>query len=99
MDKRQILKPVKKPQEVVKPLPAEPKEMNEEIFALPVRVGAPMVSLPSDLPGTRPKYATAVGLIRYADKLMRNESTSLADSLNWSGRTTGRVKKWLSEIF
>jgi cell division protein FtsA len=74
-------------------------EIAEEIFALPVRIGAPMVSLPNDLTGSRPKFATAIGLIRYADKLLKSENSKMDDSFNWSGRTTGRVKKWLSEIF
>ncbi|MBU0692437.1 cell division protein FtsA [bacterium] len=74
-------------------------EIAEEIFTMPVRIGAPNALMPDNMPGARPKYATAVGLIRYADKLMQSENSALPDGLNWPGRTTGKVKKWLSEIF
>ena len=74
-------------------------EIAEEIFALPVRIGAPTTSLPDSLPGARPKYATAIGLVSYADKLMRSENSAHMNGLNWTDRTTGKVKKWLSEIF
>jgi cell division protein FtsA len=74
-------------------------EIAEEIFAMPVRVGAPMDAMPDDLPGPRPKYATAFGLVRYADQSLRDAAAAGAEGKRWSDRTTGRVKKWISEIF
>jgi cell division protein FtsA len=74
-------------------------EIAEEIFALPVRIGAPIDELPENLPGPGPKYATAIGLIRYADACLNTQSGAAVDRVAWPGRSRGKVKKWLSEIF
>jgi cell division protein FtsA len=74
-------------------------EIAEEIFALPVRVGAPRESLPHNDLALGPKFATAVGLVHYAQSQIRSGEKSENDAHSWAGRTTGRVKKWFAEIF
>jgi cell division protein FtsA len=74
-------------------------ELAEEIFALPVRIGAPR-----DLPATDsiqigPKYSTAIGLVRYALTREDREPIATARGRHWQNAASGRVKEWLQGIF
>ncbi|MDD5089024.1 MAG: cell division protein FtsA, partial [bacterium] len=73
-------------------------EIAEEIFALPVRIGAPRDSFSEDSPALGPKYSTAVGLVRYAGK-EHNRPVSFDGQRGWAGRTTSRVRDWLQGVF
>jgi cell division protein FtsA len=74
-------------------------EIAEEIFALPVRVGAPQESLPGNGLALGPKFATAVGLVHFAQSQLRQGTAAADDSNHWAGRAAGKVKKMFSEIF
>jgi cell division protein FtsA len=74
-------------------------EIAEEIFAMPVRIGAPRDVAPEDGLRFGPKFSTAVGLVRYAHSKSREGEAT--DSLNgqWVRQTTGRVKEWFQGMF
>lgn len=73
-------------------------EIAEEIFALPVRIGAPRDSLAADAPALGPKFSTAVGLARYARKV-QSRSTLSNGQRGWASRTSNRVKDWFQGVF
>lgn len=74
-------------------------EIAEEIFALPVRIGAPQdIMIPNDL-GLGPKFATAVGLVKHGNRQWTEAARSGSRSESWTTRTTFRVRKFFSEIF
>jgi cell division protein FtsA len=74
-------------------------ELAEEIFALPVRIGAPQDSLHTDDLGLGPKFATVTGLVRYANRQYSEMLASGRLSESWTARTSHKVRKWISEIF
>jgi cell division protein FtsA len=74
-------------------------EITEEIFALPVRIGAPREATPGDGLGLGPKYATAVGLAHYALERTRRAELMDGEGGPWAQRTSGRIREWLQGIF
>lgn len=74
------------------------QELGEQIFELPTRIG-----YPRDVGGLKdvvnsPKYATAVGLLRYgAEKEGRNMTFRIRDE-NVFNRVLSRMKKWFSDV-
>jgi cell division protein FtsA len=74
-------------------------EITEEIFTMPVRIGAPRDQAPNDDLGLSPKFATAVGLVRYAHERTRAGEVSHPNGRSWGERTSGRVKEWFQGIF
>ncbi len=73
-------------------------ELAEEIFALPVRIGAPQELLPGDPLGLDPKFSTAVGLVKHAAEKYGNGDRMHSDGDNWVGRTSSKVKDWFQGI-
>jgi len=74
-------------------------EIAEEIFAMPVRIG-----VPRDVPAEAgllygPKFATAVGLTRYADQRLRSGENTDPGNGKWVRQTSGRVKEWFQGMF
>lgn len=74
-------------------------EIAEEIFALPVRIGAPHDNLNRHDLGLGPKFATAVGLVRQANRQYIEMISSGRSAESWTARTSIKVRKWFSEIF
>ncbi|MCB9366686.1 MAG: cell division protein FtsA [Calditrichaeota bacterium] len=74
-------------------------EIAEEIFALPVRIGAPRDRMDGRDLGLGPKYATAVGLVRQANKQYVDMMMSGRNAETWTAKTSLKVRKWFSEIF
>ncbi|MBI5059869.1 cell division protein FtsA [candidate division KSB1 bacterium] len=74
-------------------------ELAEEIFALPVRIGAPRDLPAHDSIHIGPKYSTALGLIRYALTRVEREPLAMANGRKWSNAASGRVREWLQGIF
>jgi cell division protein FtsA len=74
-------------------------EITEEIFTLPVRIGAPRDAAPGDGLGLGPKFATAVGLVRYAHQKTGGRELATNNGRAWKLRAPGRVKEWLQGIF
>jgi cell division protein FtsA len=73
-------------------------EIAEEVFALPVRIGAPRESAPDEDLALGPKFATAVGLARYAQRRMQS-GDGLRDSRERALRAPRRLKQWLQGVF
>ncbi len=77
------------------------QELAEQIFGLPVRIGAPInVGGIKDLVDN-PKYATAVGLLRYgAEKENSPEDFGVEHNVSTTsfGKIYNNIKRWLSEI-
>jgi cell division protein FtsA len=73
-------------------------EIAEEIFAMPVRIGAPRESAPGDGLGLGPKFSTAVGLVRYGYAKMQSGEAAGGGRHPWSPRAS-RLKEWLQGIF
>jgi cell division protein FtsA len=74
-------------------------EITEEIFTLPVRIGAPRDPGPGDGLGLGPKFATAVGLVRYAHQKTRGGEVANNNGRAWKLRAPGRVREWFQGIF
>ncbi|MFZ5433196.1 MAG: cell division protein FtsA [Calditrichota bacterium] len=74
-------------------------EIAEEIFAMPVRIGAPRDIVPNDELALGPKYSTAVGLARYAGRQTINRANADRGQRAWAQQTTSRVKQWLQGVF
>ncbi|MBK6909770.1 MAG: cell division protein FtsA [bacterium] len=74
-------------------------EIAEEIFALPVRVGTPVEMHGHDHAAYGPKFATAVGLVRYGNRQYVEMLASGGNSESWTSRTKVKVRKFFSEIF
>ncbi len=74
-------------------------EIAEEIFALPVRIGATQELVDGRDLGLGPKFATAVGLVRLANQQYIEMVTTGRNAESWTARTSHKVRKWLSEIF
>ncbi|MBU1983347.1 rod shape-determining protein, partial [bacterium] len=74
-------------------------EIAEEIFTLPVRIGSPRDSLTEDSPTLGPKFSTAVGLVRYAQRQAINGAAQMNGGSNWARQTTGRLRNWLQGVF
>jgi cell division protein FtsA len=74
-------------------------EITEEIFALPVRIGAPREEAPGDGLGLGPKFSTAVGLAHHALERTRLAAFEGESGDRWTSRTTGRIKEWFQGIF
>jgi cell division protein FtsA len=74
-------------------------EITEEIFTLPVRIGAPQEQAPGSELSLGPKFATAVGLIRYAAQHLRRGDVVDRSGRPWGKRATGNLKEWLQGIF
>jgi cell division protein FtsA len=73
-------------------------EVAEEIFALPVRIGAPNELLPGEDLGLNPKFSTAVGLVKHAAHRYAIGDRNLGDGDNWIGRTSSKVRNWFQGI-
>jgi cell division protein FtsA len=73
-------------------------EIAEEVFAMPVRMGAPRESAPDEELALGPKFATAVGLAHYAQRRMFSNDT-LRDSRERALRAPRRLKQWLQGVF
>ncbi len=74
-------------------------EIAEEIFAVPVRVGAPR-ELPLDSQmHFGPKYSTGIGLVRYALGQMSRKTSVNEEANQWRQRAPKRVKNWFQGIF
>ncbi len=81
------------------------RELAEQIFNMPVRIGSPY-----NVGGLReavdsPKYATAVGLLRYGvekeefeEVRIDSRQRSTASTTSWLETITVRMKKWFSDI-
>lgn len=74
-------------------------EMAEDIFAMPVRIGAPRDVSPEEGLQFGPKFATAVGLVRYAHEKTGIGEGSDAANGKWVRQTSGRVKEWFQGMF
>jgi cell division protein FtsA len=74
-------------------------EMAEEIFAMPVRIGAPRDVPPEDALQFGPKLATAVGLVRHAHQLRGSNHDVEDPNGRWMRETTGKVKEWFQGMF
>ena len=74
-------------------------EMAEEIFAMPVRIGVPRDVPPEDGLQFGPKFATAVGLVRYAHERIGNGEAAENGNGQWMRQTTGKVKDWFQGMF
>jgi cell division protein FtsA len=74
-------------------------EMAEEIFAMPVRIGVPRDLPPEDGMQFGPKFATAVGLVRYAHERIGNGEAAENGNGKWMRQTTGKVKDWFQGMF
>ncbi|HZW60955.1 MAG TPA: cell division protein FtsA [Candidatus Babeliales bacterium] len=74
------------------------KELGEQIFAMPVRIGYPRVEF--DLPDslTSPMYATSYGLILHALKKGQQIALDKGDD-SLSNRIITRMKSWVSDFF
>ncbi len=74
-------------------------ELAEEVFALPVRIGAPR-----DLPVDErlrfgPKYSTGVGLVRHAISKRNRSTDEESAAAKWKQLAPKRVKNWFQGIF
>ena len=75
------------------------QELGEQIFDLPTRIG-----YPRNVDGLKemvnsPKYATAVGLLRYgAEKEGADQGLRIRNDGNVFNSILGRMRKWFSEI-
>jgi cell division protein FtsA len=74
-------------------------ELAEEIFALPVRIGAPRDLVPGEDLALGPKFATAVGLVHCARQRVECSDFAAAPGRVFGKRTQGRLKDWLQGIF
>ncbi len=74
-------------------------EIAEEIFALPVRIGAPSDLMAQHDLGLGPKFATAVGLVRHGNRMYAEMLASGGNAETWTARTSNKVRKFFSEIF
>ncbi len=74
-------------------------EMAEEIFAMPVRIGVPRDVAPEDGLQFGPKFATAVGLVRYAYDRIGSGEAAEAGPDTWMKQTTGKVRDWFQGMF
>jgi cell division protein FtsA len=74
-------------------------EIAEEIFAMPVRIGAPQEQAPGDDLALGPKFATAVGLLRYANQRQQHEDSDRETRSAWRMRSPSRIKEWLQGVF
>jgi cell division protein FtsA len=76
-------------------------ELAEEIFALPVRIGAPRDFAPGDDLALGPKFATAVGLVHYArrSQLSNGAGSAMNGGRSWGKRSPVRIKEWFQGIF
>ena len=75
------------------------QELGEQIFDLPTRIGYPRnVDGLKDMVNS-PKYATAVGLLRYgAEKEGADQGLRIRNDGNVFNSILGRMRKWFSEI-
>ncbi len=74
-------------------------EIAEEIFAMPVRIGAPHDEPPEDGLQFGPKFATGVGLVRYARQRLGSGELSDRNNGHWVHQTRGKVKDWFQGMF
>lgn len=74
-------------------------EIAEEIFALPVRIGAPRDAAPDDDLALNPRFATSVGLVRYAARQVRRAEHADDAGRTWTTRTGNRIKSLFEGIF
>jgi len=74
-------------------------EIAEEIFAMPVRIGAPQDEAPGEEMALGPKYATAVGLIRCAHKRMQAGEFHDGRKRSFRMNSPVRIKEWFQGIF
>jgi cell division protein FtsA len=74
-------------------------EIAEEIFAMPVRIGAPQEGAPGDDLALGPKFATAVGLLRYANQRRHNGHGDGTPRRAWRLRSPARIKDWFQGVF
>lgn len=74
-------------------------EIAEEIFAMPVRIGVPRDVPPEDDLQFGPKFATGVGLVRYARQRLGSGELSDRNNGRWARQTRGKVKDWFQGMF
>jgi cell division protein FtsA len=76
-------------------------ELAEEIFALPVRIGAPRDFAPGDDLALGPKFATSVGLVHYARRSIHDGvlGNGLGNGHAWGKRAPVRLKEWFQGMF
>ena len=74
-------------------------EIAEEIFAMPVRIGVPQDVPPEDGLLFGPKFATGVGLVRYANQRLRTGELADQNNGRWMRQTSGKVKDWFQGMF
>ena len=74
-------------------------EIAEEVFTMPVRIGAPRDCAPGDDLALGPKFATAVGLARYAHQRTRNGELNGGGGSGWANTSVRRIKEWFQGVF
>jgi len=74
-------------------------ELAEEIFHMPVRLGAPKEILGLTDAVIDPIYATAVGLLLYGQKEFQERKPSNTSTGLMGGDLFHRVKKWVKGNF
>lgn len=74
-------------------------DLAEEIFAMPVRIGAPQEPAPGEDLALGPKFATAVGLLRYANQRQQRTEYEGAPRRAWQLRSPSRIKEWFQGVF
>ena len=74
-------------------------EIAEEIFAMPVRIGAPQEQAPDDDLALGPKFATAVGLLRYANRQRQRGDSDRVSRNAWRLHSPSRLKEWFQGVF
>ena len=74
-------------------------DLAEEIFHMPVRVGAPQYARGLHDIIRNPIYATAVGLLLYGAEEARDAATERYEAQSEGGGFIGRVKAWLARHF
>ena len=74
-------------------------EIAEEIFAMPVRIGAPQEGAPGEDLALGPKFATVVGLLRYANQRRHKGNGDGAPRRAWKLRSPARIKDWFQGVF
>lgn len=74
-------------------------DLAEEIFAAPVRIGAPADIMVSEVGPMRPAFSTAFGLVRFARDKMGEEFHKRPTAKRWNHPASNRLKEWFQGIF
>jgi cell division protein FtsA len=74
-------------------------DLAEEIFACPVRIGAPHDVFVSETALVRPAYATGFGLVRHARAKLGDSAHARPSSRRWDNPASSRLKEWFQGIF